>query len=138
MQIDKIVSGGRGERSWRSGDPSSEGVQRDLLPIIEVRRNMGAGGRLCKYPGAGYGWRCWGDCCGSIFLPHLRCVEVSCYECRPLATRFRHSQGSVVSTKHGNVNTDHILFICAGAFHSVKPSDLMAELQVRTAADHMD
>ncbi|KAG2452530.1 hypothetical protein HYH02_002768 [Chlamydomonas schloesseri] len=73
-EIDKIVSGGRGERSWRSGDPSSEGVQRDLLPIIE---------------------------------------------------------GSVVSTKHGNVNTDHILFICAGAFHSVKPSDLMAELQGR-------
>ncbi|GLI58986.1 hypothetical protein VaNZ11_000807 [Volvox africanus] len=72
-EIDKIVSGGRGER-WRSGDPSSEGVQRDLLPIIE---------------------------------------------------------GSVVSTKHGNVNTDHILFICAGAFHSVKPSDLMAELQGR-------
>lgn len=35
-QLDKIVSGGRGERSWRSGDPSSEGVQRDLLPIIEV------------------------------------------------------------------------------------------------------
>ncbi|EFJ50719.1 hypothetical protein VOLCADRAFT_120588 [Volvox carteri f. nagariensis] len=72
-EIDKIVSGGRGER-WRSGDPSSEGVQRDLLPIIE---------------------------------------------------------GSVVSTKHGNINTDHILFICAGAFHSVKPSDLMAELQGR-------
>lgn len=73
-ELDKIVSGGRGERSWRSGDPSSEGVQRDLLPIIE---------------------------------------------------------GSVVSTKHGNVSTDHILFICAGAFHSVKPSDLMAELQGR-------
>ncbi|KAG2482969.1 hypothetical protein HYH03_018146 [Edaphochlamys debaryana] len=73
-EIDKIVSGGRGPGSWRSGDPSSEGVQRDLLPIIE---------------------------------------------------------GSVVSTKHGNVSTDHILFICAGAFHSVKPSDLMAELQGR-------
>jgi hypothetical protein len=55
-------------------DPSSEGVQRDLLPIIE---------------------------------------------------------GSVVNTKHGAVATDHILFICSGAFHSSKPSDMMAELQVR-------
>ncbi len=55
-------------------DASSEGVQRDLLPIIE---------------------------------------------------------GSVVSTKYGNVNTDHILFICSGAFHSCKPSDMLAELQGR-------
>ena len=55
-------------------DASSEGVQRDLLPIIE---------------------------------------------------------GSTVSTKYGNVNTDHILFICSGAFHAVKPSDLLAELQGR-------
>jgi len=55
-------------------DASSEGVQRDLLPIIE---------------------------------------------------------GSVVTTKHGNVNTDHILFICSGAFHSCKPSDMLAELQGR-------
>ena len=55
-------------------DASSEGVQRDLLPIIE---------------------------------------------------------GSVVSTKHGNINTDHILFICSGAFHSCKPSDMLAELQGR-------
>jgi hypothetical protein len=35
-----------------------------------------------------------------------------------------------VQTKHGNVNTDHILFICSGAFHSAKPSDMLAELQV--------
>jgi ATP-dependent HslUV protease ATP-binding subunit HslU len=40
-------------------------------------------------------------------------------------------EGSAVQTKHGNVNTDHILFICAGAFHSVKPSDLIAEFQGR-------
>ena len=60
---------------WPAGaDASSEGVQRDLLPIIE---------------------------------------------------------GSVVTTKHGNVNTDHILFICSGAFHSCKPSDMLAELQGR-------
>eukprot|EP00887_Chlorella_sp_A99_P004626 scaffold4.g4626.t1 len=39
--------------------------------------------------------------------------------------------GSVVSTKYGNVNTDHILFICSGAFHSCKPSDMLAELQGR-------
>merc|ERR1719353_1108726 len=38
------------------------------------------------------------------------------------------------SDKHGNVNTDFILFIASGAFHSVKPSDLMAELQVTLAA----
>lgn len=55
-------------------DASSEGVQRDLLPIIE---------------------------------------------------------GSVVSTKHGNVSTDHMLFICSGAFHQAKPSDMLAEMQGR-------
>ena len=71
-EIDKIVS----SSDSRSGgvDASAEGVQRDLLPIIE---------------------------------------------------------GCSVSTKHGNVNTDHILFICSGAFHSCKPSDMLAELQGR-------
>ncbi len=71
-EVDKIVAGR--DAAWRGGDPSSEGVQRDLLPIIE---------------------------------------------------------GSSVQTKHGNVNTDHMLFICSGAFHSCTPSDLMAELQGR-------
>ncbi|RLN72441.1 hypothetical protein BBJ28_00010740 [Nothophytophthora sp. Chile5] len=70
-EIDKICSSGDFRRS---SDPSSEGVQRDLLPLIE---------------------------------------------------------GSVISTKHGNVNTDHILFVGSGAFHSAKPSDLLAELQGR-------
>ncbi|KAK9796249.1 hypothetical protein WJX73_002480 [Symbiochloris irregularis] len=70
-EIDKIVT----NQDTRYGaDASSEGVQRDLLPIIE---------------------------------------------------------GSVVSTKYGNVKTDHILFICSGAFHSCKPSDMLAELQGR-------
>lgn len=55
-------------------DPSAEGVQRDLLPLIE---------------------------------------------------------GSVINTKHGPVATDHILFIASGAFTAAKPSDMMAELQVR-------
>lgn len=41
-EIDKIVAGSGG-RSWRGGDPSSEGVQRDLLPIIEVRGGAGRG-----------------------------------------------------------------------------------------------
>jgi ATP-dependent HslUV protease ATP-binding subunit HslU len=40
-------------------------------------------------------------------------------------------EGSVVQTKYGPVSTDHILFIAAGAFHSVKPSDLIPELQGR-------
>jgi ATP-dependent HslUV protease ATP-binding subunit HslU len=40
-------------------------------------------------------------------------------------------EGSVVSTKYGTVQTDHILFIAAGAFHAVKPSDLLPELQGR-------
>ena len=40
-------------------------------------------------------------------------------------------EGSVVTTKHGNVNTDHILFIASGAFHVSKPSDLLPELQGR-------
>eukprot|EP00798_Chlamydomonas_sp_ICE-L_P023952 gene23952-9523_t len=71
-EIDKVVTSRSG--SWSGGDPSSEGVQRDLLPIIE---------------------------------------------------------GSTVQTKHGDIQTDHVLFICSGAFHSVKPSDLMAELQLK-------
>lgn len=40
-------------------------------------------------------------------------------------------EGAIVNTKHGPVNTDHILFIAAGAFHVAKPSDLMPELQGR-------
>ncbi|GHP10814.1 hypothetical protein PPROV_000954500 [Pycnococcus provasolii] len=70
-EIDKIVS----SNDHRHGaDASSEGVQRDLLPIVE---------------------------------------------------------GTVVNTKYGNVDTSHILFICSGAFHSTKPSDMLAELQGR-------
>ena len=70
-EIDKIVTSKSG-RDY--ADASAEGVQRDLLPIIE---------------------------------------------------------GTNVSTKIGNIRTDHILFICSGAFHSVKPSDMMTELQGR-------
>ncbi len=40
-------------------------------------------------------------------------------------------EGSAVSTKHGIVKTDHILFIASGAFHIAKPSDLIPELQGR-------
>jgi ATP-dependent HslUV protease ATP-binding subunit HslU len=70
-EIDKVASS-----SARQGGPdvSREGVQRDLLPIVE---------------------------------------------------------GSAVSTKYGIINTDHILFIAAGAFHVAKPSDLIPELQGR-------
>ena len=40
-------------------------------------------------------------------------------------------EGSVVQVQNfGNVKTDHVLFICAGAFHNSKPSDLMPEFQV--------
>ena len=69
-EIDKICSNDMD----RSGDASAEGVQRDLLPLVE---------------------------------------------------------GSVISTKHGNVQTDFILFVASGAFHTVKPSDLLPELQGR-------
>ena len=69
-EIDKIAS--RGDRG--GADVSREGVQRDLLPLIE---------------------------------------------------------GTTVSTKHGPVKTDHILFIASGAFHVSKPSDLLPELQGR-------
>ena len=69
-EIDKICA-----RTERQGaDVSREGVQRDLLPLIE---------------------------------------------------------GTTVSTKHGPVKTDHILFIASGAFHIAKPSDLLPELQGR-------
>tara|TARA_R110001592_G_scaffold3525_9_gene19870 strand:- start:3054 stop:4397 length:1344 start_codon:yes stop_codon:yes gene_type:complete len=69
-EIDKIAA----RHDARGGDVSREGVQRDLLPLIE---------------------------------------------------------GTTVATKHGAVKTDHMLFITSGAFHSVKPSDLLAELQGR-------
>ncbi|MBI5196274.1 MAG: ATP-dependent protease ATPase subunit HslU [Nitrospirae bacterium] len=69
-EIDKIASKGQSY----GPDVSREGVQRDLLPIVE---------------------------------------------------------GSTVSTKHGPVKTDHILFIAAGAFNVAKPSDLIPELQGR-------
>lgn len=69
-EIDKVCA--RSERL--GGDVSREGVQRDLLPLIE---------------------------------------------------------GTVVSTKHGTIKTDHILFIASGAFQLAKPSDLLPELQGR-------
>ena len=70
-EIDKIVSGGT---NAGGPDVSREGVQKDLLPIVE---------------------------------------------------------GSTVSTKHGIMKTDHVLFIAAGAFHVAKPADLIPELQGR-------
>ncbi len=69
-EIDKICA----RSDARGADVSREGVQRDLLPLIE---------------------------------------------------------GTTVSTKHGPVKTDHILFIASGAFHFAKPSDLLPELQGR-------
>ncbi|MGD9308014.1 MAG: ATP-dependent protease ATPase subunit HslU [Desulfosarcina sp.] len=69
-EIDKIAGNGKGH----GPDVSREGVQRDLLPIVE---------------------------------------------------------GSSVNTKYGPVKTDHILFIASGAFHTIKPSDLIPELQGR-------
>ena len=72
-EIDKITQRG-GDRGGSGGEVSREGVQRDLLPLIE---------------------------------------------------------GSTVTTKYGQVRTDHILFIASGAFHLSKPSDLIPELQGR-------
>ncbi|MGD1881402.1 MAG: ATP-dependent protease ATPase subunit HslU [Paracoccaceae bacterium] len=69
-EIDKVAT----RSDARGGEVSREGVQRDLLPLIE---------------------------------------------------------GTTVSTKHGPVKTDHILFIASGAFHIAKPSDLLPELQGR-------
>lgn len=71
-EIDKIAS--KSSKGGGGPDVSREGVQRDLLPIVE---------------------------------------------------------GSAVNTKYGIVNTDHVLFIAAGAFHVSKPSDLIPELQGR-------
>jgi ATP-dependent HslUV protease ATP-binding subunit HslU len=70
-ELDKVAK--RSESSG-GGDVSREGVQRDLLPLVE---------------------------------------------------------GTTVSTKHGMVKSDHVLFIASGAFHVAKPSDLIAELQGR-------
>ncbi|SFQ73632.1 ATP-dependent protease ATPase subunit HslU [Hymenobacter arizonensis] len=73
-EIDKVASSGSRSGGGGGPDVSRQGVQRDLLPIVE---------------------------------------------------------GSAVNTKYGIVNTDHILFIAAGAFHVSKPSDLIPELQGR-------
>ncbi len=79
-EIDKVANRG----SSHGPDVSREGVQRDLLPIVE---------------------------------------------------------GTTVTTKHGPVKTDHVLFIAAGAFHVSKPSDLIPELQgrfpIRVELDHL-
>jgi ATP-dependent HslUV protease ATP-binding subunit HslU len=72
-EIDKVCAR-TSESGFRGGDVSREGVQRDLLPLIE---------------------------------------------------------GTTVTTKHGPVKTDHVLFIASGAFHLAKPSDLLPELQGR-------
>jgi len=71
-EIDKICTSS--DSFGKSADASAEGVQRDLLPLVE---------------------------------------------------------GTTVSTKYGNVKTDYILFCASGAFHAVKPSDLLPELQGR-------
>jgi len=71
-EIDKICSSK--DFMSRSADASAEGVQRDLLPLVE---------------------------------------------------------GTTINTKYGNVNTDYILFVASGAFHAVKPSDMLPELQGR-------
>jgi ATP-dependent HslUV protease ATP-binding subunit HslU len=71
-EIDKICE--KKDSVHTGADASSEGVQRDLLPIIE---------------------------------------------------------GCIIHTKHGNVDTSHILFVASGAFHQCKPSDLISELQGR-------
>jgi ATP-dependent HslUV protease ATP-binding subunit HslU len=73
-EIDKVASGTRTRDEGSGQGVSRQGVQRDLLPIVE---------------------------------------------------------GSNVQTKHGMVQTDHILFIASGAFHAAKPSDLIPELQGR-------
>merc|ERR1712137_1099146 len=71
-EIDKICTSN--DSFGKSADASAEGVQRDLLPLVE---------------------------------------------------------GTTINTKHGNVKTDYILFVASGAFHAVKPSDLLPELQGR-------
>ncbi len=73
-EMDKIVEGREDDRSGGAPDVSREGVQREMLPIIE---------------------------------------------------------GSTVTTQHGPVKTDHILFIASGAFHVSSPSNLIPELQGR-------
>ena len=74
-EIDKVASGTRTrDEGGQGAGVSRQGVQRDLLPIVE---------------------------------------------------------GSTVTTKHGMIETDHILFIASGAFHASKPSDLIPELQGR-------
>jgi len=71
-EIDKICTSN--DSFGKSADASAEGVQRDLLPLVE---------------------------------------------------------GTTINTKHGNIKTDYILFVASGAFHAVKPSDLLPELQGR-------
>ncbi|PSQ96582.1 MAG: HslU--HslV peptidase ATPase subunit [Bacteroidetes bacterium SW_11_64_17] len=85
-EIDKVAAGTRTrDEGGQGAGVSRQGVQRDLLPIVE---------------------------------------------------------GSNVQTKHGMVETDHILFVASGAFHATKPSDLIPELQgrfpIRVELNHLD
>ncbi len=72
-------------------------------------------------------------CCKSTSNPtaNLSSGHTLYYVVHTKCTLFICAEGSTVSTKHGNVNTDYILFICSGAFHACKPSDMLAELQGR-------
>lgn len=113
-EIDKIVTS---SDHRYGGDASAEGVQRDLLPIIE------GAGRTADPPPSPQALPALGLVIRILCSMHLPCLN--------LFLPHSPGAGSTVSTKHGNVNTDYILFICSGAFHSCKPSDMLAELQGR-------
>lgn len=77
---------------------------------------------------------------GLVFIDEIDKITASGYEARGSGTISREGvqrdllplvEGTVVQTKHGTINTEHILFIASGAFHLSSPSDLLPELQGR-------
>lgn len=113
-EIDKIVTS---SETRYGADASSEGVQRDLLPIIE-----GSTVSTKWVPSASIAPSC-SLVASRLSLPWMKSSH------SPATVTVTHGRSSCC--RHGNVETDHILFICSGAFHSSKPKDMLAELQGR-------
>jgi len=109
-EIDKVAARTM-EGGFRGGDVSREGVQRDLLPLIEGTTVS------TKY--------------GPVKTDHVLFIASGAFHLAKPSDLLPLIEGTTVSTKYGPVKTDHVLFIASGAFHLAKPSDLLPELQGR-------
>jgi ATP-dependent HslUV protease ATP-binding subunit HslU len=122
-EIDKLIS----NKSKHSGDASSEGVQRDLLPLIEGTTVEVRSVSLHPFhpPHPIYPLSQQAHPYTHTFTPSHAHAHPAPFFCFYFATaRFNRR-------RFGNVKTDYMLFVASGAFHEHKPSELLAELQGR-------